>query len=802
MKQFALIIATLIVLTSSVSSQETIHANGEGYWLSVQSRVANIIQGNAPSGIAFGEGALALVVPPNSQINPVREEDTLATAFTQEPTLLRDEFRQRPTETLPVPPSLEQPTLQPFPSDRPENRATETLPVPPSLEATLEAPIDVVSTQVKQSGDDVVEQSCAAQATYITPPGQIPVVIEWTVIGTNIDSVVWEFHDGSTSSATTVQYTYDTPGTYSVVLKCYGPLGEIIVNNTVEILESDGTQVGVITVTPSPTQTFTETMTPSLTRTPRPTITPGGPSLTPSVTRTARPTNTPKPPTATATPETICEVGVLPDPDTPGAYQFYLTEEVNVETAVWHINGQTYYGTEITALFIETGVYEVQVECVSAYDIIQKTVFVQIEVVTSVNVDEGTLVATYTPEFGNNPQATATPLLATNVPPTDIPAQPTEIPDSSQPSENTGGNANGWTPVNVGVGVCVDWIVYHSNRTQNVNLFRLGELPNGAQGNENLSRGTGDEVYDTAPSLSPDKRWIAFASNRDGNTEIFISSVYQEEIIQLTFSDNAQNFNPVWSPDGRYLLFESNMSADDWELYAFDLTRGTYQRLTVTPGRDVNGSWSPDSSRILFQSNREGVWRIYEMDFATLDTQQITSGSEPMYSHDGTQIAFLTEDESTGERALALMNADGSNITRISEPATHVGAHTWSPDNRLIAYQSDVTGRSQIYVYEPESATTRQVTDSETIPAYAPTWKCDSSEAVIFTSDVQTNSDLYSARTYPLDAAAISVADEALNLTNTEFEDGYPQGLVAQNDALGREVNNVSLPETEMVEDE
>lgn len=829
-RRIFIMLATLVVLTSAASSQQTIDANGEGYWLSIQNRVANIIQGEAPSGMVFESGALAMVAPPNSEVAPFAEEDIGQIALTPEATLLRGElledrelsrrtrepitFEAPLSTNLPVSTPIQPPaTLPPSPTIEPTSLPATAVPtqVQSTAEMILITPVveAVVTTESTQMPRppmlDQLEQSCEAEAIYISPPGTIPVIIEWSFTGTNIDSVLWEFHDGTTSTSSPVQFTYDTPGTYSVVLHCYGPLGEIVVNNSVEITEASGTDTGIITITPPPSDTPTITRTPSITRTPTRTITPGGPSLTPTLTNTPRPPTNTRTPTLTATPETICEIGVLPDPNTPGAYTFFLTENVNVENVVWHINGQTYYGTEITALFLETGVYEVTAECISAYDIVEQFAFVEVEIVTSIDIGEGTALATYTATFNPQPQASDTPVPPTNVPPTEVPpASPIPPQPTSEPTLPAAppANANGWTSISVGAEICVDWIVYHTDRTQSLNIFRLGELPNGETGNENLSRGIGEDVYSLAPSLSPDKRWVAFSSNRDGNLEIFISHINREEILQLTFIDDAQNFNPVWSPTGRYILFESTMGSNT-NLMAFDLATGTYSRLTNDPGREMNASWSPDGERLVFQSDRDGKWQIYEMTLATREQVRLSDGvsddSQPVYSHDGTQIVFHALRDS--ENALYLMTSSGMNITRISETADQVDAHTWSPDDRLIAYQSDVSGTSQLYVYEPESDTTRQVTDG-TAPSYAPTWKCDSSEAVIFTHDLQEKSELFSANTYPLDAPSIIVADQALNLTNSEFEDGFPEGLTAQNDALGRAVDAAFRTQESMVDTE
>jgi len=142
-----------------------------------------------------------------------------------------------------------------------------------------------------------------------------------------------------------------------------------------------------------------------------------------------------------------------------------------------------------------------------------------------------------------------------------------------------------------------------------------------------------------------------------------------------------------------------------------------------------------------------------------------------------------------------LMDEDGS-IKAISEASRFVRNAVWSPDDKLIAYQSDLTGIPQIYVYEVETGLTRRVTgDPETVntvPSFAPTWHCDSSAQVVFTSLFETQADVFSAPTRPLTADPINVEQEANNLTqDSQHYDGFPQGVASTQANLARLLNTL-----------
>lgn len=328
---------------------------------------------------------------------------------------------------------------------------------------------------------------------------------------------------------------------------------------------------------------------------------------------------------------------------------------------------------------------------------------------------------------------------------------------------------------------CVDWIVYHTDFTGDWEIFRLGDLPAGQTGEPNLSKGV--DSFDVAPSRSPDARAIAFASNRDGNWEIYMATVDGLIVQRITRNALAIDIDPVWSPTGEYIAYESNRLGN-WELYLVDVETGEESRLTASPANDINPYWSPDGSKLLFQSDEEGFWQIYELDLSTEEITLVSDGAgddhDPQYSFDGNQILFRSYRD--GDNSVVYkMDVNGSNVTPLSDPDGDASNHVWAPLDVAVAYESNLDGDLDIYVYEFASEETRQVTDND-VADYAPTWIC-SSTTVVFTSDVTGNPDIFSTNALPVDEPAIVVEEDASQLTDDIANDQYPQNSPAEENA-------------------
>jgi Tol biopolymer transport system component len=112
--------------------------------------------------------------------------------------------------------------------------------------------------------------------------------------------------------------------------------------------------------------------------------------------------------------------------------------------------------------------------------------------------------------------------------------------------------------------------------------------------------------------ISPDGQWVAFASDRSGNFEIWRAGSDGANPVQLTRFSGRSAGTPRWSPDSRYIAFDltSDSNADIWVMAA---DGGQQRQITSDPAREFVPSWSPDGKFIYFGSLKTGspqVWRI------------------------------------------------------------------------------------------------------------------------------------------------------------------------------------------------
>ena len=245
-------------------------------------------------------------------------------------------------------------------------------------------------------------------------------------------------------------------------------------------------------------------------------------------------------------------------------------------------------------------------------------------------------------------------------------------------------------------------IAFNSNQSDNYEIWSMNE------DGSDRRKITSEKEKNYAPSWSPDGTRIAFIGERkdaagDASVEIFVINSDGSDFKQVTDSstwvssaepsaESGQghsekvrwNSVPTWSPDGFKILFASNRDDTRPILYTMNPDGSDQKKLGLF--FEVDGTqpdWSPVTNKIIFVRGSVARGDIWVMDggspFPLLTAKKLSDNLDnnhsPAWSPDGAQIAFISDTH--GNADVFIMNADGSNVRRITYDKANDYHPTW-----------------------------------------------------------------------------------------------------------------------------
>ncbi len=233
-------------------------------------------------------------------------------------------------------------------------------------------------------------------------------------------------------------------------------------------------------------------------------------------------------------------------------------------------------------------------------------------------------------------------------------------------------------------------------------------------------------VYDGV--FSPDGQQVAFTAKvsavrtEDGEPvtlefeDIFVAPPQGGAIRRLTQLEASQVVNATWSPDGQQIAFASDADGD-FDIYIVNVETGAITLLTRNEYEDRDPAWSPTGDAIAFASDRSGpgfleIWRVAP-DGA--DLKQLTDNENsrfaPAWSPDGTSIVFLSNRRVNTD--LYVMDADGNGERAliVRDRPTEERDPAWSPDGQWIVFSSNRESPNyELFLIRPDGSDLQRVT--------------------------------------------------------------------------------------------
>lgn len=268
------------------------------------------------------------------------------------------------------------------------------------------------------------------------------------------------------------------------------------------------------------------------------------------------------------------------------------------------------------------------------------------------------------------------------------------------------------------------WMVYQAEVADENPFYQiyLKNLTNGKI--HQVSPGVGKT---TCSWIHPSEEKVLFSSTHDD------PEAKSKMAAELESRKSGERKSYAWDYDEHYDIYET------------DLKGNKIRNLTNALGYDAEASWSPDGKYIAFASNR----RAY--------TEELSEEEAALFKKDPSSMIDIY-----------IMNADGSNVKRLTHTKSYDGGPFFSPDGKRIVWRRfSPSGReAEVFTMNIDGSDQKQITQLKALswaPFYHP-----SNEYIIFSTNIHGH------RNFELYIVDVDGKQEPVRVTDKEGFDGLP----------------------------
>jgi Tol biopolymer transport system component/tRNA A-37 threonylcarbamoyl transferase component Bud32 len=195
---------------------------------------------------------------------------------------------------------------------------------------------------------------------------------------------------------------------------------------------------------------------------------------------------------------------------------------------------------------------------------------------------------------------------------------------------------------------------------------------------------------------------VAYRTGTSGERQFIWFDRTGSEIQKVGAPDNAGSTGVSLSPDARRIA-ETRAVNGNIDVWFLEVARGVLSRFTSDTSRQRSPQWSPDGERVIFASNPNGTYDLYQKSANSDENDQLllktpNSKRPTDWSADGRFLLYASQEPKTGSDLWALDLNESQKQFSVVQTQFEESNGQFSPDGKWIGYESNESGRTEIYV--------------------------------------------------------------------------------------------------------